>query len=87
MESDAKPSGAKLNRLRAQWEQGKCTLGAIATIPSVQAVQVMARVAHTAAQANAMIARGYKALVVGFDWSLLHRGIASAIADIRTGLN
>jgi len=264
MESEAKPSGAKLNRLRAQWERGKCTLGAIATIPSVQAVQVMARsgldwiiidmehgpidlaaahamiaatsgtplvplvrvaagaawcakapldlgamgicfpmttkredaeavvravryppegerlwgpfyaplrwnvsmrdyldcandeilaigtiehidavdsvadvvatrgldlvfigpgdlatsmglkgksddpavlsaihkiesiirpspvvlggVAHTAAQANAMIARGYKALVVGFDWSLLHRGITCAIADIRTGL-
>jgi 4-hydroxy-2-oxoheptanedioate aldolase len=44
-------------------------------------------VAHTAAQANAMIARGYKALVVGFDWSLLQRGIASAIAGIRTGLD
>lgn len=41
-------------------------------------------VAHTVDQANAMIARGYKALVVGFDWSLLQRGIAGAITDIRT---
>jgi len=64
MEGGAKPSGAKLNRLRAQWEQGKCTVGAIATIPSVQAVQVM-----------------------GFDWSLLQRGITSAIADIKTDLD
>lgn len=37
-------------------------------------------------QANAMIARGYKALVVGFDWSLLQRGIAGAIAEIRTAV-
>jgi 4-hydroxy-2-oxoheptanedioate aldolase len=43
-------------------------------------------VAHTAEQANAMIGRGYKALVVGFDWSLLQRGIASAISGIRTSL-
>lgn len=41
-------------------------------------------VAHSADQANAMIARGYKALVVGFDWSLLQRGIADAVAHIRT---
>jgi 4-hydroxy-2-oxoheptanedioate aldolase len=44
-------------------------------------------VAHTVDQANAMIDRGYKALVVGFDWSLLQRGIAGAITDIRTGSN
>ena len=41
-------------------------------------------VAHTTDQANAMIARGYRALVVGFDWSLLQRGIAGAISGIRT---
>jgi 4-hydroxy-2-oxoheptanedioate aldolase len=41
-------------------------------------------VAHTAEQANAMIVRGYKALVVGFDWSLLQRGIATAISSIKT---
>jgi 4-hydroxy-2-oxoheptanedioate aldolase len=41
-------------------------------------------VAHTAEQANAMIARGYKAIVVGFDWSLLQRGIQSAVAGIKT---
>src|ERR1700719_4787875 len=43
MESEADSSGAKLNLLRTKWGQGKCTLGAIATIPSVQTVQVMAR--------------------------------------------
>jgi 4-hydroxy-2-oxoheptanedioate aldolase len=48
---------------------------------------ILGGVAHTAAQANAMIARGYKALVVGFDWSLLQRGISSAIADIKTALD
>ena len=37
------PQSAKLNRLKALWQQGICTLGAIATIPSVQTVQVMAR--------------------------------------------
>ena len=39
-------------------------------------------VAPTPEQANAMIARGYRALVVGFDWSLLQRGAAAAIAGI-----
>jgi len=33
--------------------------------------------------ANEMIARGYRALVVGFDWSLLQRGIASAITGVN----
>lgn len=64
--------------------------------PSVQAIisrlesiirpssVLLGGVAHTADQANAMIARGYKALVIGFDWSLLQRGIAGSIANIRT---
>ena len=34
---------AEINRLKAIWRDGKTTLGAIATIPSVQTVQVMAR--------------------------------------------
>jgi 4-hydroxy-2-oxoheptanedioate aldolase len=46
---------------------------------------VLGGVAHTVDQANAMIARGYKALVVGFDWSLLQRGISDAISGIKTG--
>jgi hypothetical protein len=41
-------------------------------------------VAHTPEQAGAMMTRGYRALVVGFDWSLLQRGIAAAIAGIRS---
>ncbi|TDH58026.1 hypothetical protein E2C06_34795 [Dankookia rubra] len=40
------PSSAEqkpgLNRLRAMWAEGRCALGAIATIPSVQVVQVLA---------------------------------------------
>jgi 4-hydroxy-2-oxoheptanedioate aldolase len=40
-------------------------------------------VARTPEQANEMIARGYRALVVGFDWSLLQRGIEAAIEGIK----
>lgn len=40
-------------------------------------------VAHTVDRANEMIARGYRALVLGFDWSLLQRGIAAAIEGVR----
>jgi 4-hydroxy-2-oxoheptanedioate aldolase len=40
-------------------------------------------VATTTEQANQMIARGYRALVVGFDWSLLQRGIASVIDGVK----
>lgn len=43
---------------------------------------ILGGVATTPEQANTMIARGYRALVVGFDWSLLQRGIASAIEGI-----
>jgi 4-hydroxy-2-oxoheptanedioate aldolase len=32
-----------LNRLRRQWREGRPTFGAIATIPSIQTVQIMAR--------------------------------------------
>jgi 4-hydroxy-2-oxoheptanedioate aldolase len=40
-------------------------------------------VARTAEQANAMIARGYLALALGFDWSLFQRGIAASFEGIR----
>jgi hypothetical protein len=39
-------------------------------------------VAPTPEQANAMVARGYCALVVDFDWSLPRRGCAAAIEGI-----
>jgi 4-hydroxy-2-oxoheptanedioate aldolase len=32
-----------LNRLRRQWREGRPTFGAIATIPSIQTAQIMAR--------------------------------------------
>ena len=32
-----------LNRLRKEWGEGRPTFGAIATIPSIQTVQIMAR--------------------------------------------
>jgi len=40
-------------------------------------------VARTADQANAMIARGYLVLALGFDWSLFQRGIAAAFEGIK----
>ena len=40
-------------------------------------------VARTPEQANAMLERGYKALMLGFDWSLLQRGAASILDGIR----
>lgn len=46
---------------------------------------ILGGVARTPEQANAMIGRGYRALVVGFDWSLLQRGIDSATAGIDRG--
>ena len=35
-------SSAPLNRLRVLWAEDRCALGAIATIPSVQTVQILA---------------------------------------------
>ena len=40
-------------------------------------------VARTAEQANQMIARGYVALALGFDWSLFQRGIAARLDGIK----
>src|SRR5436190_18201300 len=40
-------------------------------------------VARTAEQANQMIARGYLALALGFDWSLFQRGSADSFEGIR----
>jgi 4-hydroxy-2-oxoheptanedioate aldolase len=43
---------------------------------------ILGGVATTPDAANDMIARGYRALVLGFDWSLLQCGISSAIQGI-----
>jgi 4-hydroxy-2-oxoheptanedioate aldolase len=43
---------------------------------------VLGGVAPTHEQANAMVARGYRALVVGFGWSLAQRGCAAAIEGV-----
>jgi len=51
--------------------------------PILKSPVILGGVATTPELANAMIARGYRALVVGFDWSLLQRGIASATEGIR----
>jgi 4-hydroxy-2-oxoheptanedioate aldolase len=40
-------------------------------------------VAPTAEAANAMIARGYVALALGFDWSLFQRGIQAGLEGIK----
>ena len=39
--------------------------------------------ARSADQANAMIARGYLAIALGFDWSLFQRGIAASFEGIK----
>jgi 2-keto-3-deoxy-L-rhamnonate aldolase RhmA len=44
---------------------------------------VLGGVAPTVDAANAMIARTYRALVLGFDSSLLERGVSSALVGIR----
>ncbi len=43
----------------------------------------MGAAARSAEQANAMIDRGYLVLGLGFDWSLLQRGIGAAFEGIR----
>jgi len=43
---------------------------------------VLGGVAPEPEQANAMIARGYRALIVGFDWSFLQRGAAAVISGV-----
>ena len=44
---------------------------------------ILGGVATTPKQARDMIARGYRALVVGFDWSLFQRGLDLAIEGIH----
>jgi len=57
---------------------------AIGTIEHIDAVQTIGEVVATPGLDLVFIgpARGYRALVVGFDWSLLQRGIAAAIAGV-----
>lgn len=59
---------AAIARLEAGLAGGKPVLGGVAT---------------TAEAANAMVARGYRALVIGFDWGLLQRGIAAVLDGVR----
>jgi 4-hydroxy-2-oxoheptanedioate aldolase len=64
------PITRMFKRLPSRWRQAKgspVVLGGVAQAP---------------AQANAMIQRGYRALVIGFDWSLLQRGISAATEGI-----
>jgi 4-hydroxy-2-oxoheptanedioate aldolase len=44
---------------------------------------ILGGVAMTSAKANEMIDRGYRALIIGFDWLLLQRGIETAIEAIK----
>lgn len=44
---------------------------------------VLGGVARTPDEANAMIARGYRSLVIGLDWYLLARGVGAALASIQ----
>ena len=40
---DLSPATPPLNRLKKMWREGRPTFGAIATIPSIQTVQIMAQ--------------------------------------------
>jgi 4-hydroxy-2-oxoheptanedioate aldolase len=40
-------------------------------------------VARTAEHANALVDRGYRAIALGFDWSLFQRGIMAAFDGIK----
>jgi len=40
-------------------------------------------VARSVEEAKSMVDRGYRALVLGFDWSLLHRGVSSLLEALR----
>jgi 4-hydroxy-2-oxoheptanedioate aldolase len=44
---------------------------------------VLGGVARSVEQANRMVERGYRALVLGFGWSLLQRGATSALHGLR----
>ena len=82
-----------VNRLKSALRSGEPTLGLIVTMPSVQVVQTLASadvdwiiidVARTPEQARAMVDRGYKANVFGFDWSLLQQS-ASRFIELAKG--
>jgi hypothetical protein len=45
----------------------------------LSAARVGSWIAKTREQANATRSAGYRALVIGFDWSLLQRGIESIL--------
>jgi len=51
--------------------------------PILNSPVILGGVATTPDQANQMIACGYQALIVGFDWLLLQRGIASTLEGIN----
>jgi 4-hydroxy-2-oxoheptanedioate aldolase len=66
-QADHPEVGATVKMLEGPIRNSPVVLGGVATTPDY---------------ANDMIARGYRALVLGFDWSLLQRGIASAIQGL-----
>ncbi len=52
--------------------------------PILNSDVILGGIATTPEKANQMIERGYRALIVGFHWSLLQRGIEAAIDDVRS---
>ncbi len=67
-----RPDDPEVQALIKRAEQGILTSG----VP-------IGGVARSAEQANDMIARGYLALALGFDWSLFQRGIAASFEGIK----
>jgi 4-hydroxy-2-oxoheptanedioate aldolase len=63
---------APLNRLRKSWREGRPTFGAIATIPSIQTVQIMAR-------------SGFDWIIVDLEHGPIDLGSAHALITATSG--
>ena len=100
------------NRVQSRHAAGTPTFGLIATIPSIQTVQILALpgqydhprvqdavaraeagilrsgvalggVARTPQEAKALLDRGYRAIVLTFDWMLLQRAAVDFLQAAR----
>lgn len=69
---NALKSGGRLNRLKSLWREGRTALGAIATIPSVQTVQIMAR-------------SGLDWILIDMEHGAIDAGAASAMIAATSG--
>ncbi len=79
--SDRTPS--PVNPLQARWHAGETIYGVLVTMPSVPRMHALGGVALSPPQAKEMAERGYRALALGFDWTLVQRGAAAVLEGLR----